>query len=35
VKVKLSLCFNGAPRHEGILEGGGVVAPLIPDLGTT
>jgi hypothetical protein len=28
VKVKLSLCFDWAPRHEGVLGGGGI-APLI------
>jgi hypothetical protein len=33
VKVKLSLCFNWAPRHEGILGRGGI-APHILDLGT-
>jgi hypothetical protein len=25
VKVKLSLCFNWAPRHEGVLGSGGMV----------
>jgi len=33
-KVKLSLCFNGEPRHEGVLGSGGI-APRILDLGTT
>jgi len=33
VKVKLSLCFNLEPRHEGVL-GSGVIALRIPDLGT-
>jgi hypothetical protein len=33
VKVKLSLCFNWAPRHEDIL-GSGDIAPRILDLGT-
>jgi hypothetical protein len=33
VKVKTSLCFNGAPRHEDIM-GSGDVAPRILDLGT-
>jgi hypothetical protein len=28
VKVKLSLCFNWAPRHESVL-GSGDIAPLI------
>jgi hypothetical protein len=28
VNVKLSLCFNKAPRHEGVLGSGGI-APLI------
>jgi hypothetical protein len=32
VKVKLSLCFNWAPCHEGILGSGGI-APCILDLG--
>jgi hypothetical protein len=27
-EVKLSLCFNCAPRHGGVLESGGI-APLI------
>jgi hypothetical protein len=31
--VKLSLCFNRAPRHEGVLGSGGI-APRIIDLGT-
>jgi len=29
VKVKLSLCFNRAPRHEGVLGSGGIVPPLL------
>jgi hypothetical protein len=33
VKVKLSLCFNRAPHHEGAVGSGGI-APLILDLGT-
>jgi hypothetical protein len=33
VKVKLSLCFNWAPRHEGVLGSGGI-DPRILDLGT-
>jgi len=33
VKLKLSLCFNWAPRHEGVL-GSGCIAPLIINLGT-
>jgi len=33
VKVKLSLCFNWAPRHEGVL-GSGDTAPRILYLGT-
>jgi hypothetical protein len=34
IKVKyLSLCFNWAPRHEGVLGSGGI-APRILDLGT-
>jgi hypothetical protein len=33
VKVKLSLCFNWAPHHEGVLGSGGIV-PCILDLGT-
>jgi hypothetical protein len=32
VKVKLSLCFNWAPCHTGVL-GNGVIAPRIIDLG--
>jgi hypothetical protein len=24
VKVKLSLCFNSAPNHEGVLRSGGI-----------
>jgi hypothetical protein len=32
VKVKLSLCFNWAPRHEGVL-GSGCISPRILDLG--
>jgi hypothetical protein len=32
-KVKLSLCFNWAPRHEGVLESGGIT-PHILALGT-
>jgi hypothetical protein len=28
VKIKLSLCFNSAPRHEGV-SGSGGIAPLI------
>jgi hypothetical protein len=32
-KVKLSLCFTSAPRHEGVLGIGGI-APRILDLGT-
>jgi hypothetical protein len=32
VKVKLSLCFDWAPRHEGVLGSGGI-APRILDLG--
>jgi hypothetical protein len=32
VKVKVSLCFNGVPRHEGVLGSGGI-APRILDLG--
>jgi hypothetical protein len=31
IKVKLSLCFNWAPLHEGVL-GSGVIAQRIPDL---
>jgi hypothetical protein len=34
VKVKLSLCFNWSPRHEGVLVGSGGIAPWILDLGT-
>jgi hypothetical protein len=34
IKVKVSLCFNWAPRHEGLLGIGGV-APRILNLGTT
>jgi hypothetical protein len=33
VKVKLSLCFNWAPRHEDVLGSGGI-SPRILDLGT-
>jgi hypothetical protein len=33
VKVKLSLCFNWSPRHEGVLGSWGI-APRILDLGT-
>jgi hypothetical protein len=32
-KVKLSLCFNWAPRHEGVLGSGGITAHIL-DLGT-
>jgi hypothetical protein len=32
-KIKLSLCFNWTPRHEGVLESG-VIAPRILYLGT-
>jgi hypothetical protein len=32
VKVKLSLCFNLAPHHGGVLSGG--IAPRFLDLGT-
>jgi hypothetical protein len=32
-KIKLSLCFNWAPRHEGVLGSGGI-AHRILDLGT-
>jgi hypothetical protein len=34
VKGKLPLCFNRAPRHEGVV-GSEVVTPCFPDLGTT
>jgi hypothetical protein len=34
LKVKLSLCFNRAPHHEGVLGTGGI-APCILDLGTS
>jgi hypothetical protein len=37
VKVKLSLCFNWAPRHESVLGaywGSGSIAPRIIDFGT-
>jgi hypothetical protein len=33
VKVNLSMCFNWAPRYEGLLGSGGI-APRILDLGT-
>jgi hypothetical protein len=29
VKVKLSLCFNWAPRHEGVLGSGGIAPPIL------
>jgi hypothetical protein len=29
VKVKLSLCFNGAPRHEGELRSGGIAPSIL------
>jgi hypothetical protein len=32
-KARLSLCFNWAPRHDGVLGSGGI-APRILDLGT-
>jgi len=31
--LKLSLCFNRVPRHEGVLGSGGII-PHILDLGT-
>jgi hypothetical protein len=31
-KVKLSLCFNWAPRHEGVLRSGGIAQSIL-DLG--
>jgi hypothetical protein len=33
VKVKLSLCFNVAPRHGGVLGSGGIASRVL-DFGT-
>jgi hypothetical protein len=29
LKVKLSLCFNWAPRHEGVLGSGGIASLIL------